>query len=559
MMHYFVDTCKAYPQIAVFLALAIGYYVGKIKIFGFTLGSTAGVLLSAIVIGQMDITVPPMAKAIGFALFIFCIGYKVGPQFFGAMKKEGLKYIVLSLFVAIVGLATAVILGKTLGFDKGTAAGLISGAMTQSSIIGTADGAISHLAISQAQKTALEGNVAIAYAITYIFGVAGLIVFYKIFPSILKVNLKDEARKLEQEMSGGSAEELAPGLFSWSGRLSLRVYRAKHENVIGRTVRDLEEMFPGRVAADKIKRGDKVFDPEPTTVIEADDKIALIGSREEFVKVGTMIGPEIEDKTVSEIIGEMLDICVLNKEVVGKTLGQLSEKHGHGCFLRKILRQGHEIPITRDTVINKCDVLKIAGTQKDVEKLVKEVGYPERPTNTTDLVMVGAGCVLGTLLGLLAVKVGDIPLTLGIGGGVLLAGLVAGWLRSLHPTFGQIPTSAQWIFTDFGLSLFIACVGLTAGPKAVEAIKTTGISLFLAGVVLTITPHILGYFFGRGVLRLNPLLTMGALTGAGTATPSLNVLKDEADSSMPALGYTVPYAFGNFILTVWGTVIIHLM
>jgi putative transport protein len=337
------------------------------------------------------------------------------------------------------------------------------------------------------------------------------------------------------------------------------VYRVKHENVIGKTVKELEEMFPGEVVADKIKRGKKLLDPEPSMTIEADDRIALIGGREEFVRVGTMIGPEIEDKSVSDIIGEILDICVLNKDVVGKTLGQLSPKHGHGCFIRKILRQGQEIPVTRDTVINKCDILKVAGTQKDVERLVKEFGYPERPTNATDLVMVGVGCVLGTLLGLLAVRIGDIPLTLGIGGGVLVAGLIAGWLRSLRPTFGQIPTSAQWIFTDFGLSLFIACVGLTAGPKAVEAIKTTGISLFLAGVILTLMPHILGYFFGRGVLRLNPLLTMGALTGAGTATPSLNVLKDEAESSIPALGYTVPYAFGNFLLTVWGTVIIHLM
>ena len=554
-----IDSFREYPQIVVFLALAIGYQIGKVKIFGFSFGATAGVLIAALFLGQMNIAVPPMAKAIGFALFIFCIGYKVGPQFFGALKKDGIKYVWLSLFVAIVGLITAVSLGKVCGFDGGTVAGMMGGAMTQSAIIGTADGAIKHLAIPGAQKTLLESNVAIAYAITYIFGVAGLIVFFKLVPRILGWDLKDEARKLEKEMSGTGDEELSPELFSWYKQLNLRAYKVTNEQVVGKSVREFEGLFEGRVAIDKVKKNEGVIDPGPETRIEKDDIVAIVGSRQGFLKATEMIGPEVDDKDVEDLLGEILAICVTKKESVGKTLGRISTEYGHGCFLRRITRQGHEIPLVRDTVVNKCDVLHVAGAQKDVERFVEYLGYPERHSAATDMVVVGIGCVLGTLLGLLSVPLFGVPLTLGVGGGVLVSGLIFGWLRAVHPTFGEVPTSAQWVFTNFGLNLFIACVGLAAGPKAVDALKSTGFILFFAGVILTLTPHILGLIFGRAVLKMNPLLLLGALTGAGTATPSLNVLKEASDSSVPALGYAVPFAFGNFILTVWGTIIVHLI
>jgi putative transport protein len=146
-----------------------------------------------------------------------------------------------------------------------------------------------------------------------------------------------------------------------------------------------------------------------------------------------------------------------------------------------------------------------------------------------------------------------------VGGGVLFAGLFFGWLRSIYPIFGGIPDAAQWLLSDFGLNVFIACVGLTAGPRAIHALQTQGATLFLAGVAVTLTPHIFGLIFGKFILRLDSVLLLGALTGAGTATPSLNVLKNECDSSAPALGYTVPYAIGNFVLTIWGTVVINFM
>jgi len=560
MVENIIEVFRDNPQLVIFLALAIGYFIGKIKIFGFNLGSTAGVLITALIIGQLNVQVPPLVKTIGFALFIFCIGYKVGPQFFGALKKEGLNYIWLSLLVALVGLGMAILLGKIFGFDKGTTAGLLGGAMTQSTVIGTADGAIKHLAITQAQKTVLEANVAIAYAITYIFGTAGLVIFFKLIPRFMGIDLKKEARALEMEMSGGSSDlDDTPELFAWKKQLNLRAYKVENNNVIGKRVSEIELLFSEKTVIDKIKRGDQIIDPEPGIVVESNDIITIVGARSRLLEAAGMIGPEVDDKDAVDLIGEILDICVLKADVIGKTLGEISAEYGHKCFLRRITRQGHEMPVTRDTIVKKCDILRIAGAQEDVDKLVKYLGYAERATVATDLVMVGIGCVLGTLLGLAVVPIAGVPITLGVGGGVLVAGLVCGWLRAVHPTFGQIPTGAQWIFTDFGLNLFIVCIGLTAGPRALHALQTTGVSLVLAGVILTLTPMIIGLIFGRLILKLNPVLLFGALTGAGTVTAALNALKEESNSSLPALGYTVPFAFGNVLLTIWGTVIVNVM
>ena len=558
-MEHIADICRNYPQILVFLALAIGYFVGRIKVRGFSIGPTLGVLIAALVLGQINVEIPSLLNAVAFALFIFCIGYKVGPQFFRSLEKEGLKYISIAIVIAAVGLAVAILMGKVFDFDKGTTAGLLGGAMTNSATIGTADGAISHLSISAAAKSTLTNNVAIAYAMTYVFGTAGLILFVKFIPRIMRIDLKKEARKLEEEMSGGAAETERPELFSWYKRLNLRAYRVTNENVTGKTIGELEAMFQGMVAVEKMKRQDQIIEPEPDTVIKSGDVVALAGDRRQLINVNETVGPEVDDRSVLDLIGEILEICILKPDAVGKTLGEISAEHGHGIFLRRITRQGHELPLARGTVVDKCDLLQVAGAERDVESLVKYLGYPERPTVITDLVVVGLGIVLGTLLGLLAVHIGGIPLTLGVGGGVLVSGLVFGWLRSFHPTFGQIPGAAQWIFTDLGLNLFIACVGLTAGPEALSALKTMGASLLLAGVVVTLTPMIVGFLFGRQVLKLNPALLLGALTGGGTCTAALNVVKEDADSPVPALGYTVSYAFGNIFLTIWGVVLVNVM
>jgi len=560
MWEFIVNVCRNNPQILIFLSLGIGYAAGKLKFRGFSLGATTCTLLAALVLGQINVQVPALLKTVAFALFMFGIGYKVGPQFFGALRREGLHYIYISLVTAFVALAVAIILGKLLHFDQGTTAGFFAGSVTQSAAIGTAEGAIGQLPISEAQKATLDANVAVGYAITYIFGTAGTILFLKMIPGFWRISLKEEAKKLEAKMSGGAVTAEKQELFSWSAQLELRAYEVSSQKVIGKTVAELEALFPERVAVNKVKRANTVMDVEQDMAIQAGDIIVMSGHYKQFVIAPGVIGPEVDIGAVTEMMGEVMDICILNRDVVNRTLGELSQnKQAHGIFLRRITRQGREIPITRDTVVHKCDVVQVMGDSVDIERVIKFLGYPERPTAITDLVMLGLGITLGTLVGLIVIHIGGLPVTLGVGGGVLVAGLIFGWLRSVHPTFGQIPSAGQWLLTDLGLNLFIACVGLSAAVQAVQAFQTTGLTLFLAGIVLSLLPMIVALSFGRRVLKMNPVLLLGAVAGARVITAALNSLEEDAESTMPSIGYAAPYAFGNVLLTIWGSVIVNVM
>ena len=561
MLQDIAEMMRANPQVVLFLALAIGYFVGKrLNIFGFTLGSTASILLVAIVVGQVGIEVPALVKSISFALFIFTVGYKVGPQFFGSLKKDGINYLWLTLAVAITAIAMTLLIGKLMHLDKGTVAGMLAGAMTTSAALGTASEAIGHLAISTGAKSMLDSNLAIAYAITYIFGTAGTILILKLAPSLLKIDLKEEARKLQEHMGGAASGEKSPELFSWTSRLDMRAYTALNGAVIGKSISQIEDLFPARVAIDKIKRGNNIVETTPEMVVAREDTLLVLGQTTQLVYADELIGPEVDRASVMDITGEMMDVCVLNKDAAGKTLGELGRlRLAHGIFLRKASRQGHNLPILPGTVIHKCDILTLTGAKEDIEKAVKFLGYAERPTQVTDLATVAVGCIVGTLLGLIVIPVFGIPVTLGVGGGVLVSGLLCGWLRMKRPTFGQIPGGAQWILSDLGLNLFVACVGVSAGPQALDALKTMGLPVFIGGILVTTLPIIVVLLVGLKILKMNPILLFGAATGTHNCTASLNVIIEESDSSLAVLGYAAPYAFANVLLTVCGSLIINLI
>jgi len=253
-------------------------------------------------------------------------------------------------------------------------------------------------------------------------------------------------------------------------------------------------------------------------------------------------------------------VVVTHRSIVGKTLPELARlESARGVFLRTLTRAGQEIPIGSMTRIDGGDVLRLIGPKPQVERAAKELGYPDRPTTATDMVFVGAGIVLGGFVGLLSVTVAGIPLTLTASGGALIMGLVFGWLRSVYPFFGRIPEPAIWIFDTVGLCIFIGVVGLSAGPSFVAGLQKTGLSLVAVGLVSALLPHTIAILFGRYVLKMNPLIVLGACAGAGTITAALRAVQDEAQSTVPALGYTVPYAIGNILLTAWGPVLVALM
>ena len=427
-------------------------------------------------------------------------------------------------------------------------------------MIGTAGEAIQRLAIADAEKAALVNNIPVAYAVTYLIGTASLVWFLPtIGPRLMGIRLREEGARMQAEIAG--AAELGLGVVSATKLFDVRAYRVTNPDLVNRTVAQIEALPRDiRVFIVRIRRGSEIIEPTPATVIRQGDLVAVMARQEAHIERGARVGPEVDDKALLEIPIETLDVVVTNRSLVGKTLADLARlENTRGVFLRRLMRAGQEIPFAAGTLVDRGDVLSLIGARPEVERAAKDIGYADRPTTSTDMVFVGTGIVVGGFVGLLSVTVAGIPLTLTASGGALIMGLVFGWLRSVYPYFGRIPEAAIWIFDTVGLCIFIGVVGLSAGPSFIAGLQKTGVSLLFVGLAAALLPHTLGILFGRYVLKMEPLIVLGACAGAGTITAALRAIQDEARSSVPALGYTVPYAIGNILLTAWGPVLVALM
>ena len=559
-MHYFVSALREHPELAIFLTLAVGFAIGRLRIGSFSLGTVVGTLLAGVVIGQLDIQVPAIVKNVFFDLFLFTTGYKVGPQFFRGLKKDALPQLAVTVVLCVTCLVAAVVAAKMLRYDMGTAAGLLAGAFTESTVIGTAGDAINRLDLPKDQKTALINNIPVAYAVTYLIGTAFIVWFLpSVGPRLMGVNLREEAKKYQS--ASGQPEEPEPGVRSAFMNFGVRAYRVTNERMFGKTVAQIEA-FPKdvRVVISRVRHAGAIVEARPDTIIHKDDVVAVMTHTEALMTRGTVIGPEDDDRELLDFPVEVLDVVVTNRELVGKKIGELATlEAARGVFLRQLTRVGQPMPFSAATRVDRGDVLSLLGAKADVERAAREVGYADRPTVTTDMIFVGLGIFLGGLVGLLTVVVGGLPITLTASGGALIMGLVFGWLRAVYPTFGRIPEPAMWVFDTVGLTVFIGVVGLSAGPSFVSGLQKSGMSLVLVGLVVAIVPHVTAILFGRYVLRMNPLILLGACAGAGTITAALRAIQEESQSKLPALGYTVPYAVGNILLTAWGPVIVAVL
>ena len=560
VVDYIVSALRQNPELAIFLTVAIGFFVGRLKFGSFSLGIVVGCLLAGVLVGQLNIQVPPLLKTVFFDLFLFTTGYKVGPQFFRGLKRDALPQVTLTVVLCVACLLTSFFFSKLLGYDVGTAAGLLAGAFSESTVIGTAGQAIQRLAISDAEKLALINNIPVAYAVTYLVGTAVLVWYIpKIGPKLMGITLQEEAAKLRNETAGipGTSEEV----LSAGRTFDIRAYRIENPKMIDRTIAEIEAMPKGtRAFIVRVRRGNRIIVPAPDFIIGKDDVVAVAARYEAHAARGDVIGPEVSDLSLLDIPIDALDVVVTSRLVAGKTVAVLAQApFARGIFLSKIVRSGIEVPITPEAPVDRGDVLRIIGTIPEVERAAEALGYADRKTSATDMVFVGTGIFLGGLVGLLSVVVWGVPLTLTASGGALVMGLVFGWLRSVYPLFGRIPEPAIWIFDTLGLCMFIAIVGLSAGPSFVSGLQKTGVTLVVVGLVSALLPHTLGILCGRYVLRMSPLVVLGACAGAGTITAALRAVQDEAKSNVPALGYTVPYAIGNILLTAWGPVLVMMM
>jgi putative transport protein len=562
MFEWFAATLRTYPEIAIFLALGLGYYFGSFSFRGIGLGSVTATLLAAVLIGQLGITISPNVKSIFFLLFLFAVGYGVGPQFVRGVAKDGVPQALFSVVQCVFSLAVPILIARAAGYDFGYTAGLYAGSQTISASMGLATDAINRVGLSPEQTKSTLDAMPIAYAVTYIFGTVGsAIVIALLGPPLLRMNLPAACK--EYEAKQGGAKDLGGAGSAWH-RWVVRAYRVQPGGkVIGLRAVEAEALVPdARVFVLRLRRNGTVEEATADTVLREGDVVAVAGARDVLVNVIGASAKEVDDPELLAMPIEGVDVYVTNKAVDGKTLAELAHlSSARGVFLRKITRgaTATSIPILPNTKIYRGDILTVVGRTQDTSAVANALGVPDRPSDTADVAFMAGAIAVGALVGALVWKVGGVPLTLSTAGGALFAGLLFGWLRSVRPKFGRIPSATVWFMNSVGLNVFIAVVGISAGPGFVAGLKSQGIGLFLWGAVATTVPLILGLYVGKYLFRFHDALLLGIVSGARTTTASLGLVCDRAGSQVPALGYTVTYAVGNTLLTIWGMVIIMLL
>lgn len=562
MIDWLFQTLRTYPEIAIFLSLALGYYFGAFTYKGLGLGAVTATLIAAVIIGQIGITISGPLKPTFFLMFLFAIGYGVGPQFVRGIAQDGVPQAIFAAVVCIFCLAAAYLGAKIAGYDVGSAVGLYAGSQTISASMGLATDAINRLDLPPDEAKKLLDGMPVAYAVTYIFGTVGsAIVLALLGPALLGIDLEDACKKYEEE-HGGKKQTGGPGT-AWH-QFELRAFRVRERGpVVGKTVQEAEALIPEqRVFIQRIRQNGQIIDATADAVIHAGDVVAVAGRRDVLVKLIGEQAEEVDDRELLAVPIEGVDVYVTNKNVDGKTLEELArEPSARGVFLRKITRGAIavEIPILPGTKINRGDIVTLVGRTPDVAAATKMLGRPDRVTDVADVAFIGAAIAVGALIGAFVYKIGSVPLTLSTSGGALISGLFFGWLRSVRPTFGRIPSPTVWFMNSVGLNMFIAVVGISSGPGFVAGLQKLGFSLFLWGVVVTTVPLILAMFVGKYVFKFHDAILLGCCSGARTTTASLGMINDRAKSQIPGLGYTVTYAVGNTLLTIWGMVLVMLM
>jgi putative transport protein len=552
-----------FPALCLFLSILLGTIIGRFHVKGVGFGAVVGTLIAGMGVGILaKPDLPDLLRWTFFYLFLFSIGYSVGPQFFGSLKKEAAPQIALTVIVAVSGLVTVIAVTAVFGFDEGLAVGILSGGMTQSAALGTGLSAIAELPIADEAKATLMANAPLADAITYGFGDLGLILFLTwLGPKLMRADLKAEAKALEKQLSSGNE---GGEIFS-GAHFSVRAHLLENSQFASRTVAALEAQYAeDRLSVHRVQRAGELLKLNPTLALQRGDRLVVSARRGAFLNAERDIGQELDDPVLLSVAVTTVAVVVTNREVHRATIGELAQDtRMRGVYLESVHRGTAVMPRESWTVLERGDILSIVGAPDDVDRAATHIGFVERDLSRTDLTFLAAGICAGMCLGLLKLSIGGIVLGLGTSGSILVIGLVTGWSRSRYPVFGAIPEAAQRLLTDIGLIVFIAIVGLQAGPHAVEAYHKSGgayfASIFVAGMIVTTVPLAVGAVAARYVLRMSPLMILGGLAGAQTCTPGLNALREASDSNIGSLAYTVPYALGNILLTVWGAVVVALV
>ncbi|MGV3003119.1 aspartate:alanine antiporter [Vibrio sp.] len=547
------------PILLLFVVLAIGLSIGKIRFGNFQLGNSIGVLLTALFMGNLGFVFNAEALTIGFMLFIYCVGIEAGPNFFGIFFRDGKHYFFLSLIVLITATTLTYCLGHFFGLDFGLTAGIMAGSMTATPIlVGAQDALNSGLGTipDSMQLSNVLDNLSVGYALSYLIGLTSMIMFAKLLPKLQKENLSDSAQRIAQERGLGGAGQRKVYL------PIIRAYRVGQELIDwtdGKNLRELGIYRQTGCYIERIRRNGILAHPDGDAILQLGDEIALVGYPDSHARLDPSFrnGKEVFDRNLLDLRIAEEEIVVKSDSIAGKKLSDLNIAE-YGCFLNRVVRAQIEMPMDLNIVLAKGDILQVSGEKSRVLGLAERIGFISIHSQIADLLAFCSFFIIGLLFGLITMTFGQVTFGLGNAVGLLISGITLGYLRANHPTFGYVPQGALNMVKDLGLMVFMVGIGLSAGANMLEYLGQMGLKIVGVSFLISVLPVVVAYLFGAHVLKMNRALLFGAIIGARTCAPAMDIVNDYAKSTIPALGYAGTYAIANILMTLAGTLIIIL-
>ena len=510
---------------SLFLIIALGLLLGKIKVAGISLDVSA-IIFVALLFGHYGVTMPPLFQKIGLIFFIYSVGIQAGPGFFESFKKDGLKLLVIAVSTVVSGAVATLLLALYFDIDIKLASGLFTGALTSTP------------GLAAAIESTGSSLASIGYGVAYPFGVLGVIIFVKIAPKIFKISIEEEEKKYFEEVR------------SEHPQLVSKNFLVENKNVFGKTLGELKIRTMTHTNVSRVLHGDEAFTPSANTTLHENDVIKAVGTEDDLKKVELLIGKETKKEIPLNNKYVIKEILVTNKKVINKNLYKLGLFERYNATVTSIRRAGIDITPDATTKLKFGDKVRVACSEQNIAEVKKLLGDNRKIMTDLDFLPVSLGILIGILIGKISIPFLGFNLSLGLTGGVLLSAIVLSRIGKTGNILWNVSGSSNQLLRKIGLIFFLVTVGTDAGSNLEEIVKTGGLTLFTAGAIITmismITTMLIGHFF----LKINFLVLLGALTGSMTSTPALSAIEPMTDSNAPKVAYAAVYPFALVLIII---------
>ena len=553
LIDLFTKPSVAQQVLTIALTAAIGLMVGKIKVKGISLGG-AGALFVGILFGHLGLRVEGnvlhFIQEFGLILFVYTIGMQVGPGFMDSIRRHGLVLNVLSTGIVLLGVITTLCLYFFTDMHNNVPVliGMLCGAVTNTPSLGAANSAFAAAGVD----TSLTG---IGYAVAYPFGVIGIILVMILMRVIFRQNPAKAAENYAKDIAANAKEIESCSL------------TVDNPNLFGVTLKDIPDLISSGVVVTRLLRNGNITTPNGNTVIVEGDKLHIVGMPEAVAAMEKIIGHRLEKPITQETSNTdkpivVKTILVTNKKILGRTIGSLALAERYGVNVSRVVRSGFKFTGRLDLRIKFADKLRVVGTAEGIEATAKELGNSLTALDHPEILPAFLGIFLGVIVGSIPLALPGMPtpLKLGLAGGPLIVAILLSRKRKIGPLNFFMANSANLMLREFGLTLFLSCVGLNAGIKFFDVLLN-GDGLYYMGLaaIITFVPLAIMATVGHLVFKVNFLSLCGVLAGATTDPPALAFANSQADSEAVNIGYASVYPLTMLLRILSGQVLAILL